>query len=166
KLLAEGSNFSVPSFETPRGIPTLPLREEDLTFIDQVEHSPHLFQRMIRKKYDLRITVVGHKVFSLRIDSQTGSGDLDWRNDYTVNMEPFALPADIESKCINLTRRLGLNYGAIDLILTDEGDYRFLEINCAGQYLWIELRTELQISREIALLLTGKCEPLFTSGSH
>jgi len=47
-------------------------------------------------------------------------------------------------------RRLGLEYGAIDLRLTPEGQYVFLEINPAGQFLWIELATGQKIADAIA----------------
>jgi hypothetical protein len=51
--------------------------------------------------------------------------------------------------------RLGLCYGAIDLILTPDGRYVFLEINPNGQYLWIEHETGLPISQGVCDLLTG-----------
>jgi len=160
KLVSEHSSFSMPQNERPSGIPTLQLRAEDLPFIDQVNHAPHLFQRCIRKECDLRVTVVGKEIFCIRIESQSGEGKIDWRNDYTVEMEPYDLPEEIKSKCLELMRRLKLNYGAIDLILSKDGQYVFLEINCAGQYLWIEERTNLPISESLAKLLTGNSEPL------
>ncbi len=163
KLLGEGSNFSIPANETPRGVSTLPLRKEDLSFLNQVVHAPHLFQKCIKKAFDLRVTIVGHKLFCIRIDSQSGEGKTDWRNDYSVAMEAFELPGEIQTKCLNLMRRLGLNYGALDFILTPDDQYVFLEINCAGQYLWIEQRTSLQISKEIANLLAGAADSLVAS---
>lgn len=35
-------------------------------------------------------------------------------------------------------RRMGLVFGALDFIVTPEGDYVFLEVNEQGQFLWIE----------------------------
>jgi glutathione synthase/RimK-type ligase-like ATP-grasp enzyme len=75
-------------------------------------------------------------------------------------MVPCELPETLQTQCLDLMKRLGLNYGALDFILSENGDYIFLEINCAGQYLWIEQKTDLRISREIANLLTGKSKPL------
>ena len=48
-----------------------------------------------------------------------------------------------------MTRRLGLCYGAIDLVLTPGGDYVFLEINPSGQYLWVERATGLPLTAAI-----------------
>ncbi len=44
----------------------------------------------------------------------------------------------------------GLLYGAIDFIMTPRGELVFLEVNPAGQYLWIEKLTGLPISAAIA----------------
>ena len=52
---------------------------------------------------------------------------------------------------------LGLNYGAIDLIVTPNGEYFFLEINPVGEFFWLELCPGLPISEAIAnILLKGK----------
>ena len=54
-----------------------------------------------------------------------------------------------------MVERLGLCYGAIDMILTPDGRYVFIEINPNGQYLWIEQETGLPISAAICDLLMG-----------
>lgn len=164
KLASEQSNFLLPPEERAGGVPTLPLREADLPFLDQVVHSPHVFQEYLEKASDIRVTIVGKRMFAVQIDSQSGKGKLDWRNDYSVPMVPVELPQSINDKCFELTKRLGLNYGAIDLVLTKDGEYVFLEINCAGQFLWAEFATELQISLAVAELLAGRAEPLVESG--
>jgi glutathione synthase/RimK-type ligase-like ATP-grasp enzyme len=138
----------------------LPLRKADLEHLSQVRLAPHLFQRCIEKSCDLRVTIVGAKIFAIRIDSQAGRGKLDWRHDYSVEMVPCELPENLQVQCLDLMKRFGLNYGALDFILSATGEYVFLEINCAGQYLWIEQKTDLKISREVANLLTGKSAPL------
>jgi len=59
----------------------------------------------------------------------------------------------VQELCIRLVERLGLCYGAIDMILTPDGRYVFLEINPSGQYAWIEMQTGLPISAAICDLL-------------
>jgi glutathione synthase/RimK-type ligase-like ATP-grasp enzyme len=51
--------------------------------------------------------------------------------------------------------RLGLVYGAIDVRLTPEGRYVFLEVNPAGQWLFIEHATGQPISAELASRLVA-----------
>lgn len=160
KLLSETSQRFIPSFETPPGIATMPLRASDIEFLDQVKLAPHLFQEHIEKKFDVRVTVIGKKVFATLIHSQSGAGSVDWRNDYSVEMEAFELPAEIEQKCQAVVREYGLNYGAIDLCITNKGEFVFFEVNCAGQYLWAEERTKQPMSLELAKLLAHEAEVL------
>ena len=47
-------------------------------------------------------------------------------------------------------QHLHLEYGAIDMRLTPDGDYVFLEINPNGEYLYVEQATGLPISRALA----------------
>jgi D-alanine-D-alanine ligase-like ATP-grasp enzyme len=51
---------------------------------------------------------------------------------------------------MELMSRLSLAYGAIDLVLTPDGRYIFLEINPNGQWLWIDEMLSLGISHSIA----------------
>ena len=59
-------------------------------------------------------------------------------------------PGEVANRRRALVQELGLRYGAIDLILTPDDRFVFLEINPNGQYLWIELATDLPISAAIA----------------
>jgi glutathione synthase/RimK-type ligase-like ATP-grasp enzyme len=62
----------------------------------------------------------------------------------------------VQERCVRLIERLELCYGAIDMILTPDGRYVFLEINPSGQYLWIEMETGLPISAAICDLLMAR----------
>ena len=67
--------------------------------------------------------------------------------------QPFALEtADIE-RLRRLHARLGLAYGAYDLIVDRTGELVFLEVNPGGQWLWLEEATGVPISRAVATLL-------------
>jgi len=43
-----------------------------------------------------------------------------------------------------------LNYGALDFVITPAGDWRFLEVNPNGQWLWLADETGLPIAEAIA----------------
>ena len=132
----------------------------DLGYATQtLRHAPMLFQKRIDKALEVRVTVVGDRVFAAEIDTQRNARTVvDSRTDFsTTHYDVHALPSSIEARCRTLTRRSGLSYSTIDLIVTPEGDYVFLELNPNGQYLWIEQRTGLAISDAIADLLID-CE--------
>jgi glutathione synthase/RimK-type ligase-like ATP-grasp enzyme len=125
--------------------------------VDNLDHyglTPCIIQEYIEKQYELRVTVVGESVFAVRIMSQSQeSTKVDWRRD-SVSMTPYTLPKDITDKCLMLIRKLGLSFGAIDLIRDDMGQYYFLEINPNGQWAWIEAETGLAISDAIINFLS------------
>lgn len=113
---------------------------------------PAIYQAEIAKSRDLRVTVVGERVFAVAIASQSRSETVtDWRKGSVPDLahELIELPADIEALCIKLVRLLDLRFGAIDLVLDTEGRYWFLECNPNGQWAWIENRTGAPISSAI-----------------
>lgn len=123
---------------------------------------PMTFQAYVPKRLELRITVVGRRAFAAEIHSQQNAHTrFDWRR-YDMartRHSPHVLPPDVERRCIELVAQLGLRYGAVDIILTPDGRYVFLEINPNGQYRWIELHTDLPISDAICdLLIDGDAD--------
>ncbi len=118
---------------------------------NEVEYGVNYLQENIRKKYDIRVTIVGNVVYATRIDAQ-GSNvtETDWRRgEIVLPHSRIELPRDILDKCLEMMRRLELNYGAIDLIEDKYGEYVFLEINPNGQWAWIEKQAGYDISGEI-----------------
>jgi hypothetical protein len=117
--------------------------------------APGIFQQRILKDYELRVTIVGERIFAVRIDSQAvHRAELDWRRaqdelEYTM----FDLDDGVSQRLLRLHRRLGLVFGAYDLIVTTEGEMVFLEVNPMGQWLWLEKRLNLDISQAIAQAL-------------
>jgi len=136
---------------------------DDIQASDEIAISPVTFQEEILKEYELRVNVVGQQVLAVRIDSQNSEiSKLDWRR-YDVQNTPYSLyglPPEIETKCLNLTQKLGLEYGAIDLIKQPDGKYIFLEINGNGQFLWAEELSGVKVSEALANLLAGVVPPL------
>jgi glutathione synthase/RimK-type ligase-like ATP-grasp enzyme len=119
---------------------------------------PIILQPYVDKALELRVTVVGRRVFAAAIHSQESNhARIDWRR-YDMRMTPhgvYELPAATAARCVRVVEQLGLCYGAIDLILTPDGHYVFLEINPTGEYRWIEKATGLPISEAVCDLLIG-----------
>lgn len=124
--------------------------------IDDVVFSPCIFQEYVSKKIELRITVVGNQVFACAIYSQNSEKTLhDWRNYDLKNTphEKWNLPNEVEENCLTLVKSYGLPFGAIDMILTPDDEYVFLELNPNGQWAWIEDLTNMPISKAVIDLL-------------
>jgi glutathione synthase/RimK-type ligase-like ATP-grasp enzyme len=134
------------------------LAEKEMQALDLIALTPGIFQELVAKSYEVRVTVVGEKVFGGRIDSQASpETQIDWRHKpYDMEKEPADLPTEIESKIHTLMKAFGLVYGAFDFIVTPENEYVFLEVNPAGQYLWVEANTKMPIT---AAIVDKLCEP-------
>ncbi len=135
---------------------TLPVTNRDLSHVEAVRLCPITFQPRIVKHRELRVTVVGSKVFAAEIASQDSHHTAgDWRmyDDTRCRVTASSLPENVEQRCVEIVQRLHLRYGAIDLIRTPDDRYVFLEVNPSGQYLWIEATTGLPITNAIAQLL-------------
>ncbi len=128
----------------------------DIAYAHTLRHAPATFQSYVDKDVELRVTVVGEQVFAAEIHSQaTRQTRQDWRHydHLSTPVRPHALPPAVAEQCRAITRRMGVCYGAMDLILTNDGRYVFIENNPNGQYLWIEDETGLPISEAICDLL-------------
>jgi D-alanine-D-alanine ligase-like ATP-grasp enzyme len=54
---------------------------------------------------------------------------------------------------MELMRIFGLQYGAVDFRVTPEGEHVFLEVNPAGEFLFISRRTGQPIAEAVAAAL-------------
>lgn len=125
--------------------------ESDRDALDNLALAPTIFQEMVTDCRELRITVIGHQIFAAEFRPAVGL--IDGRLDVETPYRPHRLPDDISSRLLALMSRLGLVFSTIDMKLTDEGEYVFLELNPMGQYLYIEILAGLPLTAAMAGLL-------------
>jgi len=125
--------------------------------LSNLQDCPVIIQPLIPKKLELRITVVGEKIFAAAIDPTHNKikNIVDIRDNpiEEIPHSVYDLPENIVNLCRALLKMLGLKYGTIDMIVTPDNEFVFLEVNPVGQWLWIEQSTGLPISKAIAELL-------------
>lgn len=141
------------------GCYTTAITREDLVDDDLLQATPGIYQELVPKAFELRITMIGDRAFAGKINSQqTKNGRLDWRRSYDdLTIETFELPAEILHKCRELLRALGLLFGCFDFIVTPDGRYVFLEVNPAGQFLFLETYSGLPVADALCeLLIQGR----------
>ena len=113
----------------------------DLPNNQSLQRTPGIFQKEIKKQYELRITCFGDHIVAAKLDSQVhADGKVDWRAIRMGKMlvEPYTLPAYLEDNIRSFMHEMGIVFGSFDFIVTPEGEYVFLEVNEQGQFLWIE----------------------------
>jgi glutathione synthase/RimK-type ligase-like ATP-grasp enzyme len=127
-------------------------REDDRDALPDLAYAPTIFQEHIDAAYDVRATVIGSDIFAMRI--AVAPGTIDSRLDADAECESMALPSDVGDRIRRLMKDLNLVFGAIDLRVSTEGEFVFLEINPQGQFLFVEIRTGLPLSAALARYLT------------
>jgi hypothetical protein len=142
-----------------KGLYTNVLTPQDLTHFKENGENTIVLQEYIEKQYEVRYTVVGDRHFVARIDSQVSDiSRTDWRR-YDLKTTPYTEitpPTEVKLKVDKFMKRVELNYGGLDFIVNNTGEWIFLEINAMGQYLWVEDLTGLPISEAIAHWLYHK----------
>ncbi|GAA2141691.1 ATP-grasp ribosomal peptide maturase [Kitasatospora kazusensis] len=114
---------------------------------DAVSACPHLFQAKVSKLFDVRVTVVGTRLFGVRIDSP----DLDWRHRQALmTCTPVEIPESVARSVVAYLGELRLTYGAFDFAVTAAGDWYFLECNPNGQWAWQPAETTDGIAHALA----------------
>jgi glutathione synthase/RimK-type ligase-like ATP-grasp enzyme len=122
--------------------------------LESVALAPTMLQPYVEKAFELRCVVIGDRIFSAKMDSQADEKSrVDWRGGDPVH-EIFALPASVEASIHRLMDSFGLNFASLDMIVTPEGEYVFLELNPNGQWLWLEFELGLPLVASMADLLT------------
>jgi glutathione synthase/RimK-type ligase-like ATP-grasp enzyme len=132
------------------------LTPSELKNLDTLCHAPAIFQEEISGGLELRATVVDSDVFTVSVVPNQPGAEIDWRLDPSVKFDKFELETQQKKSLIDLCRRLGLRYGAIDLRLLPNGEMVFFEVNPGGQFLFAEIEGKLPISRAVAAALLGE----------
>ena len=122
--------------------------------LDKTKQAPITFQEYIEDKLDIRVTIVGSKVYAVAIKSNGNAISDDWRTLKKEDLEyiDIELPVRIKKLCIEYVKLLGLNYCAIDFIKTKD-EYIFIEINPTGEWGWLS-NDKREIDYDIAKKLS------------
>jgi glutathione synthase/RimK-type ligase-like ATP-grasp enzyme len=161
-LISKMIDGSSVSFEADNGsapVYTSRLSDEDIEDLDGLNLCPMIFQELVLKALELRITVVGNLVFVAAVNSNASAiGAVDWRKDKDLvrGISPYDnCPRSILDRLLVMLDRLGLNFATIDMIVTPDGRHIFLEFNTISYFDFVETATGLPISAAIADLLLG-----------
>ncbi len=123
---------------------------------------PSLIQAEIEKEIELRIVYLEGVFYTMAIFSQQNSQtQVDFRKydfDYPNRTVRYNLPNSIKIKLLKLMKKLGLNFGSIDMIKARNGEYYFLEVNPVGQFGMVSYPCNFNIEKHLAELLISRNE--------
>ncbi|MBV9930469.1 MAG: hypothetical protein JO013_05950 [Alphaproteobacteria bacterium] len=123
------------------GFMTELVTEADVLAAD-VSSDPVIFQKCLAKSYEVRVTIMGHTMMAVKLESQSARDAevdfrkvRDWRD---LGHRRIDLPEVVAEKLLAFHSRLGIIFSTVDFIVTPDGAWVFLEANEMGNWLWIE----------------------------
>jgi len=123
--------------------------------LESVALAPTMFQPYVEKAFELRVVVMGEEIFAAKMDSQAHEDSrIDWRGgdpEHSI----FDLPAEVKAALHRLLNSFDLNFASLDMIVTPDDEFVFLELNPNGQWLWLEYELGLPLVSTMADLLTS-----------
>ncbi|SFE33028.1 ATP-grasp ribosomal peptide maturase, SAV_5884 family [Actinopolyspora alba] len=128
---------------------------EEIT--ESVARTTHLFQQRVPCAYPVRLTVVGSRMYAVRMDPPAGATAIDWRTHppEALSYTPIEVPPATSAGIHRLLEHFGLVYAAADLIVSPDEQWVFHgDLNPNGQWGWIAAHTGLPIAAAIADELT------------
>lgn len=159
EVIVKFQSVSAPHGEGFSALASMKITTADFKDIQGLSLAPAIFQQLIKPKADVRVTVVGEKVFAALIEDPGVEevGEIrDWRLAHLLGRSSFAKYAisnEASRLCVRLVKAMGLQFGALDFVLDHNNQLWFLEINSNGQWAFIEEDTGLSIGKAIAELL-------------
>lgn len=113
-----------------------------------------LFMEYVEKKYEVRVFYLDEECYSLATFSQGDpQTEVDYRRynkEWPNRSASFVLPHEIANKIGVLMKKLKLNTGSIDIIVTPDDRFIFLEVNPVGQFLNIQELANHNLCAKIA----------------
>lgn len=130
------------------------LTAADLADLRGVNTTAHQLQRFVDKRCDLRVVVVGERLFPIAIHPTSAAARVDFRSDYrALQHEAVDLPLAVEAGERALMAELGLVFGCPDFVVDQSGEHHYLEVNPTGQFGWLEAIVGVPITDALAELL-------------
>jgi len=142
------------------------LKPEEAEQFDAVRLAPVIFQQYVEAVADIRVIAIGEAFYAASTDLRKVDYPVDIRLNLEARYEAYRLPAAVEDRLHALMGRLGLEYGAVDLRLTPDGNHVFLEINPSGQFLYIEQMTGQPIAAALAAHLVTQGQRHRSARNH
>lgn len=120
--------------------------------LESVEETQLYLQQAVDKVAEHRITVLPGEVIDCRFDTTAlPPGEIDYRGHFRqLPKQVVDVPAPLEGRLRDYLKRMGLRSGCFDFAERADGSLVFFECNPAGEWLWIQRATGVDISGAVA----------------
>ena len=106
-----------------------------------VSASPGCYQSLVVKAFDVRALYLNGNLVCAALKSKNFKlFESDWRahKPESIDVWPVSAPQSVIDGCRSFAERMGIVFGCFDFVVDAAGKWFFLEVNEAGQFLFIE----------------------------
>lgn len=130
------------------------VKDENIDIMSEY-FSPSLIQKYIVKKFEVRVFWYNGTLKSVAIiPLKKKPAQIDFRSDReSLRMIPYTLKKETTSKINLLMTSLKMNYASIDLVVDENDNHIFLEVNPYGQYGFLSYAANFQLEKMIANII-------------
>jgi hypothetical protein len=126
------------------------LDDDDLERLGRIRWCPTQFQQHVAG-CDIRVHCIGQRLFATEIVSDASDYRYSRRLDGSEPaLRPIELSHDLSHRCLELARRLGLEFAGIDLRRTADGEHYCFEVNPSPAFNFYEAATGQPIAAAVA----------------
>lgn len=126
----------------------------ELGLFENAYLTPSVYQEYVPHLAEVRATVIGRDVVAAEIEK--ASPREIWEKPEEVTVRHHTLPASIQNRLCKYLDLARLQYGAFDLLLTEDGNYIFLEVNPIGDWAWIESKnSDVKITEKVVSYISN-----------
>lgn len=119
---------------------------------------PTLFQNKLDKAFELRIFYLAGDFYSMAIfsqkDEQTAVDFRKYNHEKPNRTVPYLLSDEYKEKLTQLMQTLRMESGSIDIVVTTDKKFVFLEVNPVGQYGMVSFPCNYNLDKKIAQYLS------------
>jgi len=131
------------------------MTDEDDERLELIRWCPTQFQEFVEGT-NIRVHTIGERVFATSVSTEA----TDYRYAYrqvgdAAELTEFELSDELQEKCVNLTRGLGLAFAGIDLKITPDDRVFCFEVNPSPAYSYYQAHTGQPIARALAEYLAS-----------
>lgn len=154
-------NLATPWYVGPSGTVAAFTKRLESTMLEDapaIEFAPLVYQERIQRVLDVRVVVVGDRIFAAATESNAAAGQDDIRRVplSEARYVPTELPSDVRGGLLKVMDIFDLQYCSADFVVADTGKWYFLDLNATGAFLWVEKLAGFAISACIADYLMSR----------
>lgn len=152
--------------QTPYANLTSIITEADLPADPILSSYPEIYQHLIHKRSEVRVYIVEDHTFSYHFSPHIKDAPVDWRGFHgrgkgvKVRDQTNEI---INTYCRSLMTELNLKTASIEFAYDNDGKIYFLELNQAGQFLWMEFIESGVLSATVSVLMEQEESSLLPS---